>query len=309
MLDRRLENFYRWSQRMQYACSASSGSQKSATEASSLRRCTKGALPPLICMLMMLDGMSAQLTRSRTVILIKALPQPSKKFGETVCCAGVTANREWKRLYPVRFRYLQSDQRFRRWQWLEFDHRRPTSDTRIESCHVYEDRIFSGGELAEKDRFALLAPMILPSAKAAAAQGASLALIRPSNTKFVWKVKSPTALDAERSAYKSASSQRDILDTELAAFEPSPYQFAFTFSDAAGAHTWRCGDWETHATFFKLRNQYSEREALQHLDRVYNEEYPRRGMVFAVGNMAKRPQTWQLLGVIRLAESGQLRLF
>ena len=29
---------------------------------------------------------------------------------------------------------------------------------------------------------------------------------------------------------------------------------------------------------------------------------PARGMAFAVGNMAKRPQTWQLLGVIRLDE-------
>lgn len=221
----------------------------------------------------------------------------------------MTANREWKRLYPVRFRYLQGDQRFRRWQWIEFDHRRPTSDARIESCHVYEDRIFSSGELSEKDRFALLAPMVLPSAKAAAAQGASLALIRPSNTKFVWKIKPSALFDAERAAYKSASAQRDILDVELAAFEPSPYQFAFTFSDAAGPHTWRCGDWETHATFFRLRHQYSEQAALRHLDRVYNEEYPQRGMVFAVGNMAKRPQTWQLLGVIRLDLSGQLRLF
>jgi hypothetical protein len=36
-----------------------------------------------------------------------------------------------------------------------------------------------------------------------------------------------------------------------------------------------------------------------------NVEYPRKGMVFAIGNQAKRPQTWQLLGVIRLDDASQ----
>jgi hypothetical protein len=34
-----------------------------------------------------------------------------------------------------------------------------------------------------------------------------------------------------------------------------------------------------------------------------------KGMVFALGNQAKRPQTWQLLGVIRLDEMLQGELF
>jgi hypothetical protein len=42
---------------------------------------------------------------------------------------------------------------------------------------------------------------------------------------------------------------------------------------------------------------------------VYNDEYPKKGMAFALGNQAKRPQTWQLLGVIRLDELAQSDLF
>jgi hypothetical protein len=38
---------------------------------------------------------------------------------------------------------------------------------------------------------------------------------------------------------------------------------------------------------------------------TFNVEYPLKGMVFAIGNQAKRPQTWQLLGVIRLDEQTQ----
>ncbi len=39
--------------------------------------------------------------------------------------------------------------------------------------------------------------------------------------------------------------------------------------------------------------------------RKFNDEYPRKGMAFAVGNVAARPQTWMLLGIIRLDEIAQ----
>jgi hypothetical protein len=41
------------------------------------------------------------------------------------------------------------------------------------------------------------------------------------------------------------------------------------------------------------------------MDHVFNEDYPKQGMAFAIGNQAKRPQTWQLLGVLRLDELDQ----
>ena len=45
--------------------------------------------------------------KRRIRILVKALPQPSTKHEETVCCAGVTEDgRELLRLYPIRYRRL-----------------------------------------------------------------------------------------------------------------------------------------------------------------------------------------------------------
>jgi hypothetical protein len=57
--------------------------------------------------------MSVVLRKCRVVIIIKAMPNPSRKHGETVCCAGVTADGEWKRLYPIRFHQLRD--KFSRW--------------------------------------------------------------------------------------------------------------------------------------------------------------------------------------------------
>ena len=90
-------------------------------------------------------------------------------------------------------------------------------------------------------------------------------------------------ISSEIQVYGDASRQQNFLGRELAEFTPSPYEFVFSFNDTDGKHTWRCGDRETHATFFKWRRQYGEAETLRKLSGLYNDEYPKRGMVFEVG--------------------------
>lgn len=243
------------------------------------------------------------------VVLVKALPQPSKSYGETVCCAGVTADGQWKRLFPVRFRHLLEGNSFKRWDWVNFGYRIPTRDRRVESCHVYEDSISVDGLLPEPERSPLLSSLITGSAAAAAQKGLSLTLVRPRNSKFIAKQKSATAIAEAREAYKLAAKQTSIFDKELAELDPSPFDFRFQFEDDDGVHNYQNGDWETHAMFWRWQKIHGEVEALKRMENVYNEDYPAKGMVFALGNMAKRPQTWQLLGVLRLDELKQDDLF
>lgn len=252
--------------------------------------------------------MSAMLQKSRVIILVKALPQRSTKHGETVCCAGMTVEGEWKRLYPIRFRRLSGESSFKRWDWVEFGYRRPIHDSRKESCHVFEDTIRVDGQLQLSRRGRLLEPFVMPSVKSAADRGKSLALIRPRNTRFWFKPKSVKAIELEReklAAAAAANFQTSMFDKDLAALEPTPYDFRFDFEDENGKHTYRNGDWEAHVMFFKERNRTSEKQALDWMDQVFNEEYPRKGMLFAIGNMASRPNTWQLLGVLRVDEPQQ----
>lgn len=238
--------------------------------------------------------------------MVKALPQPSKQYGETVCCAGVTAQGNWKRLFPIRYRHLSGEASFARWDWVKFRYRRPTSDTRIESCHVFEDSIEIDGKLASKqEQTRILTPLIVGSGKAAQAAGQSLALVRPRNSRFIAKPKTREELAEEREAYRRAAGQTSMFDKELAELEPSPYDFRFRFEDEAGKHDYQNGDWETHAMFWLQCKRSNATHALQWMNEVFNGEYPKKGMVFAIGNQAKRPQTWQLLGVIRLDEQVQ----
>lgn len=96
-----------------------------------------------------------------------------------------------------------------------------------------------------------------------------------------------------------------MFDTDLATLEPSPYEFRFKFEDASGEHNYQNCDWEAHAMFWREKTRTNETAALEWMEYTFNEDYPKRGMAFAIGNQAKRPHTWQLLGVIRLDELDQ----
>ena len=236
---------------------------------------------------------------SQVTILVKALPQPSKKYGETVCCAGVTPEGKWKRLYPVRFRHLHGDQSFHRWDLVNFKYRRPIHDQRAESCHVYEDSISILGAMPKSERNQMVERMLVGSADEASSRQQSLALIRPLNTRFVFKKKPEGMIAKEKYAFKRAASQGSFFDKELAAFTPSPFRFGFQFEDAAGKHVYQCGDWEVNAMFYNGNRRMGEHATLEWMSEVFNVTYPKLGMTFALGNLAKRPQTWQLLGVVR----------
>ena len=254
--------------------------------------------------------MSVTLRNCRVSILVKALPQRSATHGETVCCAGVTPYGDFKRLFPVRFRHLGEGAAFKRWDWVDFEYRPPTNDRRAESCHVMEDSINVDGVMPTKDRSAFLNPLVSDSVADAAAAGKSLTLIRPKNTRFYYKPKAESEIDAERRTYEQAASQGSFFDKQLAALEPDPYEFRFKFEDGTGPHDYANGDWEAHAMFFNgRRRKGSDQATLDWMSTTFNEQYAERGMLFCVGNMAKRPQTWQLLGVLRVDGTTQQALF
>lgn len=248
------------------------------------------------------------ITKERAIILVKAWPQPSTKYGETVCCAGVTPEGEWRRLFPIRFRNLQGSAQFKRWDVLEYQPEKPKSDRRRESRHVHEQSLKSAGRLSESRRADMLSPLIRSSYEEAAMQGDSLTLIRPKNFSLGWKIKPPSKLEAERSARAKTLMQGSLLEKELATLEPCPYDLFVHFTDATGPHRMQCGDWETPATFFKWRKMYGEIEALSKLKSKYENEYPQGGVAFAMGTMNRYPKTWMLLGIIRLDHSDQLKL-
>jgi hypothetical protein len=75
--------------------------------------------------------------RARVLITVKASPEPSKTYGDTVCVAGVRLDEDgsgtWVRIYPVAFRHLDSELKFKKFEIIEVDLMRSAKDGRSES--------------------------------------------------------------------------------------------------------------------------------------------------------------------------------
>lgn len=245
--------------------------------------------------------------RECVLVLVKALPHAGERHGETVCCAGVTEAGEWRRQFPIHFRTLK--EKFRRWQWIEYDWRKPRDDPRPESRRVQEDTIVAKREMPERERVGFLDRVIVPSTDFAAENGQTLALIRPSNVHFRHDRKQAQQIKRECEAYKSAARQGTFFDKQLTALKPCPYAFRFDYQTEDGkSHRHVCDDWETAAMFYNFAKRYGEARALSMMETTFNHDYPSKGMALALGTHSRYPTTWLLVGVIRLDRVAQFGL-
>ncbi|MEM6383034.1 MAG: hypothetical protein AAF739_10190 [Pseudomonadota bacterium] len=169
-----------------------------------------------------------------------------------------------------------------------------------------EETIEVVGRMPDRDKSAFLDQYISTSIAEAAKAGRSLALIKPSETHFSWRAKSAERVAKERARFTEAAKHKGFFDADLAAIEPTPYEFRFRFTDDSGPHDFANADWEAHAMFYNhLRRTGSHEATLQWMEEKFNGEYAQKGMLFCVGNVASRPNTWQLLGVLRVDQPAQ----
>ena len=70
---------------------------------------------------------------TRIFITVKTYPTLSEKYDELVCTAGVLEDGSWIRIYPIPFRKLEYDQQYKKFQWIEVDVEKNTSDYRPDS--------------------------------------------------------------------------------------------------------------------------------------------------------------------------------
>ena len=89
--------------------------------------------------------------KKTVLITVKAYPNPSSSYGETVCCAGIDINTsEWVRLYPIAFRDLENNKRFKKYSVVEIACAKADKDHRPESFHVDSDSITVKEEIDTK---------------------------------------------------------------------------------------------------------------------------------------------------------------
>ena len=236
------------------------------------------------------------------------MPQASESHGETVCVAALDEYGRWHRLYPVNFQDLKSDQRFGRWDLIEFSWRLPevSKDRRIESKRIVQESVRIVGKLKESERQRYLEKALAQGERAEYEAGRSLAVIRPINPKFRYQVRSVEEIERVRKGYDDIRRSPDLFGTtDIVPREPSPFEFYYEYSDGDGKHDKRCHDWETERTFLKWRDLYDEERALKDMQKRFGEEYPQKGMALALGTHGQRNWQWMIIGILRMDVTNQ----
>jgi hypothetical protein len=248
----------------------------------------------------------------RILVVVKTYPNPSQTYGETVCCAGVDlATRRWVRMYPITFRRL-ADRSFAKFQEIVCNATRPRDDSRPESLRVDQDSIalvgrkLPAGDRGWRRRMASLPPAwrsLEEIREAQRAQGTSLAMFRPGRIVGFVKEKAKPWSARQRAYLRQEHLNLGVeISRELRELEQIPWTFSYRFlcddERCTKPHELQVIDWEIGESYRKWCKAYGavwEEKFRQ----KYEVDLPATDLHFVVGNLAKRRQTFVIIGLVR----------
>lgn len=249
--------------------------------------------------------------QARVLVTVKAYPQPSRGYGETVCVAGVRIDRspEWIRLYPVTYRELELADRFRKYQIVNL-RVFPSSDARPESFKPNLTTVEPQKELPTDNgwasRWTYLADLAGATTtcelqtKQTEPDAPSLGLIKPDVQDLI--VEQNEAFSADQQAIVEMAAAADLFSEGRPVLQPAPYRVKYRYrcqTNHCSGHEQSLIDWEVGEAGRSWKRAYSESEIPGRLREKFLEQLcsPTRDTYFYVGNQHKRPKGFMVLGV------------
>lgn len=227
---------------------------------------------------------------TRVLITVKTYPTISSKYEELVCTAGFKEDGSWIRIYPVQFRKKGYHEQYKKYDWVELDLVKNTSDFRPESyrpvAHDTEIKILGnikpdGGSWDERRKYVL--NKVYTNKKALVAEAkdknlcTSLAVFKPSSIKDV------LIEDCEREWSKEKLerlNQLSIFETvqtgKPQVVRKLPYKFSYIFLDDEGAEsTLMIEDWELGQLYWNslARHEGNEQRACADVRYKYLDDF------------------------------------
>lgn len=255
----------------------------------------------------------------RVLITVKAAPQPSEKYGDTVCVAGIRMREgsgpEWIRLYPIPFRSMAELERFKKYDVVDVRVTPAADDYRSESYRPDRGSLVVVDHLPPwKPRHEYVRPLtdqwtmcrILATARAKQAYP-SLAVVRPRRVDDLVVTPHPGWTADQQRKIDRAANQLDLFDDR--AGQPTPlqaprftahYHYVCDEPGCAG-HKQSLIDWEAAELVRRWHANDSDAVAAAALRTRFFDEMAdsARGPLFFVGNQHQAPRGFTVLGVYR----------
>ncbi len=232
------------------------------------------------------------MTKERVLIAVKTYPTLSEKYTELVCTAGFREDGSWIRIYPSPFRFLEDQQRYGKYQWIELELDKNPRDQRPESYRpINIDDIQLGEKIPttrswEERRNFILSKNTVYTNLQTVIDGAksnqfSLAVFKPTEIlNFVAKkVDSDWKINRKQAALISLKQGSLFEDQDRSDFKlmpKLPYKFSYHFCDDQGQEsTLMIEDWEIGQLFWNCRKKYDEATSVEKVKEKYLEDFAR----------------------------------
>lgn len=255
--------------------------------------------------------------------VVKAYPEPSASYGNTVCVAGVTIPEgRWVRLYPIPFTKLPRSQRFKKYQPIEVTAFKSSKDSRPESYRVEEgsikvaeDAVDTKHGWSERKRLLANAPFVslCDLQRAQKAEGASLGMIRVRQITGFGIVQADEGKREKAQRGHNYYADADLFNAATLRIESLDFKFQYRFlcaDDSCKGHRCSIIDWEAYELYRKMRNK-DESTAQEMVEKKYVGELcgANKETYFFMGNMQKHPGSFLVLGVFYPPLTGSPTLF
>jgi hypothetical protein len=271
------------------------------------------------------------MTKDRILITVKTYPTLSRKYGETVCTAGVRSDGSWLRLYPVPFRRLDEREQYSKFDWVEVDLIRGSSDARPETRHpAGEFKVV--GHLGTEQHWLERRELITRTAKVftslqllidgAKANELSLAVFKPKRLlDFVVEEDDRDWDPAKVDEMRRRTNQGQLFgeaqwQETFRLVNKLPYNFSYRLEDDAGRSSeLQILDWEIGALYWNcLRScEGDEGAAIAKVRMKYWNEFTKNDLHLFLGTTQAfhfvSPNPWVIVGVFPLPYERQTGLF
>lgn len=246
--------------------------------------------------------------KTKTVLItVKAYPNPSKKYGETSCCAGIDMDTlQWIRLYPIPFRDLEQSQKFKKYNIIKVKCYKST-DKRIESYKVDSESIEILDHLNAYKKWARRRKILIPTASCSfcditknVSQNKSLGMFKPCDISFFWKKAILKNVEKRKASY----AQLSLFDKRKQEIEQIPFDFYYKFKcdnfSSCPGHNLLIIDWELKESYRKWRHLYkSEKLLLEMIKKKWYDDMcsDKCDTYFFVGNQRRFVNQFMVLGL------------
>jgi len=237
----------------------------------------------------------------KILVLVKTYPNLSQKYVETVCAAGITDKGEWRRLYPIPFRKLPFEKRFKKFDWIEVDTQKNDKEKlrRSESHKINPDSIKILGNLGtgQNRDWAERNKILLPLAKKSLeeleelkdSKRITLGLVKPKELIDFTLTPLEECRDWEKDLIEGT--QQTLFGGYKSPLDKIPWKFSYVFKcddPKCNGHSLMCEDWELLESWRSWKITYKTDELLwQKFRQKYFDWMKNRNLHFIIGTESR----------------------